>query len=220
MANERSESVAHVLGQERLNQLIEELGQEGHSQVEMAMKANLPPQYLSDVKRGRRPMTELVARRISDVFAVNHEWLLGQSDAKNVSPQKSGEKGGPALWLPLFPHPIEGEPSKHAAWDGSSWQVTGLAAVRAASAHRPYLLRFGNEDHLNRLQKGDVLLMTQAADECSQISVVRQKGKSYLARLDKNEKWIRLATGESLEAGPQVTGHCIGIVWSLLMRDR
>ena len=63
MTPENEAASSADLATAHLGEMLEYLCQQGHSQVKVATEASLPPQYLSDIKHGRRPMTELVARQ-------------------------------------------------------------------------------------------------------------------------------------------------------------
>jgi transcriptional regulator with XRE-family HTH domain len=60
---------------QRLNDFLELLSVQGYTQTQIAAKAGLTPQYLSDIKRGHRPVTELVARRLGEPFDVSFQWF-------------------------------------------------------------------------------------------------------------------------------------------------
>ena len=68
---------------ERFNEVIAELrDQQGLSANDIAATIKMPPQYLSDMRRDRRRVTELTARRLGDAYGINYAWLLGWSDTK------------------------------------------------------------------------------------------------------------------------------------------
>ena len=185
--------------------------------MEVAAKSGLPAQYLSDVKRGRRPMTELIARRLGGRFGVDFQWFLGGSSSMEVpQSQSAGLPATSALWLPLFPFPIDCAPRAHPQWDGAGVEVAGAAAAKLVLARHPYVLRFGRTDIQGRLMKGDLILISQQPDEDAQIHVVRHRKKSYLARAAKGGTWIRVADGTELPSSCPATGHCVGVVWSSL----
>jgi transcriptional regulator with XRE-family HTH domain len=52
----------------RLSTLLEKLASKGFSQAQVAEVVGLTPQFLSDIKCGRRPLTDAVARRLSEHF--------------------------------------------------------------------------------------------------------------------------------------------------------
>ena len=206
------------LAQKRLGELLERLSQQGLMQQQVAAQAGLQSQYLSDIKHGRRPMTELVARRLSGQFDVNHEWLMGVSTSMarprvQANPPASASS---AVWLPLFPHPIEGEPRANPTWDGTGLEVSGAAAAKLVLATQPYALRFGHNDDGGRLRKGDFILISQALSGDAEISVVEYRKKLFLARKKKNGDWERVANRNMLPADSPVKGHCVGVIWSSL----
>ena len=55
----------------RLAQLLEQLAARGVKQREVAFELNLPTQYLSDLKHGRRPVSEPFARRFAEAYRVS-----------------------------------------------------------------------------------------------------------------------------------------------------
>ena len=217
-SHENEDFLTAGLAVRRFNDLLELLSTQGFTQAQIAAKAGLPPQYLSDIKRSRRPMTELVARRLGEAFEVNFQWLLGTSASMNPPPsQSAAQPASGASWLPLFSHPIEGEPRAHPQWDGTGIEIAGAAAAKLLLAKRPYLLRFGRNDVRGRLRSGDLILISQVESEEAEIQVVRYRKKCFLARANDDGSWTRVATGKPLDADCPVTGHCVGIVWSSLL---
>ena len=200
---------------ERLCELLERLARQGISQQQVAVRAGIPPQYLSDIKNGRRPMTELVARRIGHEFQVNYEWLLGLSDTfEPIAVRGATQPESSGNWLPVFPHPITGNPQSHSKNDGTALQISGAAAAKLGLLKWPYILRFGADDHLNRLKRGDLILISQSSSDNAEIHVVECRRQLVLARRKSNGTWERLAKGERLPADTPVVGYCVGIVWS------
>ena len=217
--NENSEAISSVdLAQSRLVQFLEELARQGLSQTQVAAQAGIPAQYISDVKCGRRPMTELVARRLGERFGTDYTWLQGVADsATPVRTQiHTSQTSGTTILLPVFPHPIEGIPREHSDWDGGVLEVTGAAAAKAAMATSPYGLRFGSDDEIGRLRKGAFVLVTQEIDHTAEISIVRHRKKLFLARKVKG-CWTRVANGSPLPNDCPIAGYCKGIVWGSLL---
>ena len=205
------------LSHQRLNDLLETLGRQGLTQAQVAAKAGLPVQYLSDIKHERRPMTELVARRIGDEFDVNFQWLMGISNSMaDPKPRVAASIASSSVWLPLLPHPIEGEPRGHPKWDGAGVDIAGAAAAKLVLAQQPYILRFGHKDIEGRLRQGDLILISQAPNRDAEISVVRHRRKSFLARPNDDGTWSRVADGSRRPSDCEIAGHCLGIVWSSL----
>ncbi|MCA9087235.1 MAG: helix-turn-helix transcriptional regulator [Planctomycetaceae bacterium] len=201
----------------RLLELLSKLGEDGHSQQEIATRAGLPAQYLSDLKQGRRPLTELTARRLGSEFGINHEWLLGHSNVMDA-PGASSEGAAPSegtVWVPCFPWPISGNPRLHSKWDGHSIELAGAAAARASTAYQAYVIQLGSDDKQGRLRKGDLILISQENDPAAEINVIKIGSKLLLARQQPDGRWIRL-TGQMVGDDCEVLGHCLGIVWAAL----
>jgi plasmid maintenance system antidote protein VapI len=206
-----SECASAELPRQRLNILLEQGSEQGVTQNQLAAKAGLPPQYLSDIKCGRRPLSELVARRMSEVLNCNFEWLMGTSDL--ITAAKAATS---SLWLPVFPHPIEGEPRTHPKWDGTAVDIAGAGAAQVALAKDPYILRFNNNDMERRLRRGDLILVSQTVNLGAEISIVRRGAKAYLARAQPDGTWRRVGDGTVLPTDCLVIGHCLAIIWAPL----
>ena len=199
-----------------LCELLTRLTQQGTSQQQAALRAGLPPQYLSDIKNGRRPMTELVARRIGQEFRVNYQWLLGLSETiepvilRDSAPTPSGERS----WLPVFSQPVSGDPQTLPQWDGTRLEISGAAATKLKLLKWPYVLRLGSDDLRGRLQKGDLVLISQSSTEQAEINVISYRQKLFLARRQSDETWERIAKGNKLTEVCSVAGYCVAILWS------
>jgi transcriptional regulator with XRE-family HTH domain len=205
------------LSRRRLADFLQRLAQQGLTQQQVASRANLPPQYLSDLKCGRRPMTELVARRLGEEFDINHHWLLGTSNTMEPPESRSGHSAAlPAgNWLPVLNIPIEGKPRANLAWDRTMVELSGAVADMLVQAQFPYALRFGHNDVEGRLRKNDLVLISQSESPDAEIFVVRSKSKLFLARRGE-AAWLRVANGSVLPSNCPVVGHCVGIIWGSL----
>lgn len=202
----------------RLIELLDDLANQGYSQAAVATECGIQPQYLSDIKRGARPMTELVARRLADAFPpLNYEWLLDVSDQREEESNSLSDSIAEGVWLPLFDHPIQGEPGTHVDWDGVPMEIAGTAAAKVLHLQMPYLLRFGHNDVERRIRKKDVLMMSQGGDPKATIQVVRYRKKLFLARQNKAGTWTRVGNGHEIPGDCPSVGHAVGIVWGDLM---
>lgn len=201
----------------RLTELLQKLADQGYTQQSIASQTGVPAQYLSDVKTGRRALSELYARRLADEFDLDYRWLMGESPERGL-PDLSGRgrSAGRSVWLPVFSDPVEGDPRAQPNWDGSSIEVCGAAATKVLLATEPYVLRFGASDHLGRLQRNDLVLISQAVSGAAKIQVLRQNRSRFLARRSAEGAWIRLATGKEVPDSAVPVGHCLGILWGLL----
>jgi hypothetical protein len=168
---------------------------------------------LNDVANGRRPLRELLARRIGERFGIHFSSILGQQSvaAKTVA-LTTGDSG---VWLPVLPHPVEGEPRVHPRWTGTFIQVPAIAMPTLAGALDPYVLRFQQNDVEQRLHRHDLVLISQTPDDTAPIVVALSGKKCFLARC-KAQRWVRLANGVVLGRDTTVAGHCLGILWSAL----
>ena len=155
-------------------------------------------------------MTELVARRLAPVLGVSMEWLMGTSSSEPASRLRAAVGSR----LPVFAHPIEGDPQAHPKWYGEFVEVAGAAAAQAVSAKLPYVLRFDNDDVQGRLQRSDLILISQAVNSKAAISVVRRGSKLFLARPNAGGSWTRVANGSVLAEASPIVGHCLGVIWS------
>jgi transcriptional regulator with XRE-family HTH domain len=202
-----SVSRRRAIAAKQLSQLLNQAAEQGFSQQEIARRAGLPSQYLSDLKCGRRTMTELAARRLAPVFQVHYAWLLGEGEEESSTAS--------FVWLPIVPYPVEGEPRDSPIWKGLGMHVSGQAAAWAAKAVRPYVLQYGRRDVGNRLRWGDLVLISQSDSAKAEIRVVKYRRKLLLAR-PRPDGWQRTANGELLPLACPVAGHCLGILWSSL----
>jgi len=216
LSDETSKSTEPDLSKMRLNEFLADLADQGFTQLQVATKAGLSGQQLSDIKCGQRSLTELVARRLGDEFDVNFDWLLGKSDTKENPVSRRSTTIVDASAIPIFSHPIEGLPEAHLKWDGTRFDVAGAATAKLGLSKNPYVLRFGHDDQQGRIKKGDLILISQTTDNKTGICVVRHRGKSFLARRNNDGTWTRVADGSILPKESQVTGHCVAILWSNL----
>jgi plasmid maintenance system antidote protein VapI len=216
MGDEPIESVDESLPVQRLGELLRRLGEMGVNQSQVAQRTGIPRQYLNDVIHRRRPLTELLSRRLAEEFDFDHQWLLGSKDSLErvvlSAPRSSTER----VWLPIVGQAIIGDPREHPTWSGACMEICGTAAARAGRADLPYVLQLGHGDRENRLRKGDFVLVSQAAAENAEVSTVRCKEEILLAR-SRAAKWLRVETGEPMRGECEVTGHLIGVVWSALI---
>lgn len=207
------------LRRQRVEELLKTLAARDVSQTEVARRVGVPASYLTDVKRGTRPLSQLFARRLAEAFRVDYQYLLGKTDEKS-NPDLGLESAAPGpppnIRLPVFPHPIAGAPCDDPRWDGSTVELSGVAALRARMASNPYLLRFGQLDRRGRLRLHDLLLVSQTIKPDAEIQVILTKGKMYLARLLPDGSWERVAPGQPKPTEVDVRGHVVAIVWGLL----
>ena len=204
--------------QKRLTKMLQLLSEKGVTQSFVAKRVRMPAPYLTDMKRGHRPLTELFARRLADEFGVDFQWLLGETgtmDSLQLGSEVTVDEST-SVWLPVFPHPVQGPPRSLSKWDGSCVEVCGAAAARIRVATDPYVLRFGRDDHAGRLKRDDLLLISQSMGDSAEFHVVRIRRGLYLARRIKAGVWQRVADKTVIRNDLEIVGHVMGIVWAAL----
>jgi len=202
----------------RLQALLQKLREQGTTQKEIANCEQLAPQYLSDVKAGRKPVTKLFAIRLGTCYGFDHNWLLHGGNPPEHLLEWGLNSDSPQLEfeLSVFSAPIAGDFGLLANRDGTMIRLSGAAAQQADGAREPYVLRYAGTDHTGRLTAGDLILMTQEIDETARVQVVRHDGELCLARPIGRRKWRRVDDGKSLGPSAEPVGHCICIVWGPL----
>jgi transcriptional regulator with XRE-family HTH domain len=203
---------------QRLGELLQRLANQGLNQAQVAKRAAVPRQYLNDVLNDHRPFTELFARRLADEFDVNFQWLLGQEDSPARPVLRLAGQPEKCM-LPMIGEPIAGDPREHSGWNGALAELSGTAAAKVARAQHPYILQLNHDDVEGRLRSNDLVLVSQAIVDDAEVSVV-QCGEEILLARRKRAKWLRVANGKLLTKECIVTGHCVGVVWSNLIRPR
>lgn len=198
----------------RLIDLLEAAAARGVTQQQIAAASRLPSQYLSDLKYGRRPLTELAARRLADGLGVSYLWLLGVDESESAADLRGGRSS--VLFLPVLSHPTEGEPRLSKAFQGRMIEISGPGAVEASRARLPYVLEFNNPDVLGRLRRKDLVLVCQSRRDDAEIQVVKHRSKLYLARCAEDGYWKRVANGSELPPDSPSVGHVVAVMWGRL----
>jgi transcriptional regulator with XRE-family HTH domain len=215
MTNSDFQKIQH----QRFAKLLSEMAENGVSQGEFARRVQVPPQYLSDVKSGRRPISELFARRVAAEFGVAYDWLLGESGAlpPSESSLSASVSDSNKVWLPIVPYPVAGDPRQSSDWDGSWLEVAGIAAEQVGLAFDPYVLRFSAKDCLGVLKKNDLVLISQAIRTNAKLHVLKQGNRMFLARRRAGGQWEHVSRTEAIRKQEvEVAGHCVGILWRML----
>jgi transcriptional regulator with XRE-family HTH domain len=186
------------------------------NQQDLAVRLGIASQYISDLKAGRRGIGAVVARRLEDEFNYPRGWFLAREDeSQNARIDQDLTSGrGVRTHLPVFRNPITGDPHTHPLWDGAEVEICGVAALRALAARWPYLLQFGSQDGHGRLRKNDLVLISQQLQGDTEIVVLKQANKAFLARRQKPRGWEALNDRNFVASDPDVIGHCLGIVWA------
>ncbi len=205
----------------RLGLVLAMLRESGVSQHDIGVRTGVGSQYVSDVKNGRRALTELFARRLADEFGVDSRWLLTGIGVPPMSTldQVAGTRRGrsPTVVLPVLPELVDGNPRAAACWDGTMVELGIPAAVAAVErAVDPYVLQLGHGDRDGRLRVRDLILISQAAEPEASLAVVRGDGFLRLVRCSRSGRWRDVENGDPLADNPEVIGRGIAIVWGSL----
>jgi transcriptional regulator with XRE-family HTH domain len=204
---------------ERLIVVLDALSERGVTQQAIAQELGVTPQYVSDVKSGRKQLTELFARRLGEYYAFDYEWLMMTGGVAppllDVRDRKSTAVPNP-LRLPVFDRPIDGNPWSCREWDGAYFELTGAAAIKAQCAKEPYVLRYLRQAPNGCLRRNDVILVSQEVNSKAEIHVVRRPRDLVLARKAANGMWLRVADDRALGTQVKRVGHCVGILWRTL----
>jgi transcriptional regulator with XRE-family HTH domain len=203
----------------RLAGLLDQLSDQGMTQTEVADQLNVPPNYLSDVKRARRDLTDSFARSLAQTFGINVRWLLyGQGSAPRLKLATAGAARAATILLPVLSAPYVGDARDAPSWDGSMLEISGRAAAAAHAATNPYVLRAAEDDQCGRVHRDDLLLIDQTPLETQPeeaLAIVRHQRRLRLARRSQNG-WICARSGNALNPAAECVGLCVGIVWGPL----
>jgi hypothetical protein len=195
----------------RFRELLVKLAVKGVNQAEVGRRIGTGSQFVSDLKHGRRIMNELVARRLGEEFGVDYEFLLGRTST--MAPPRVGND------VPVVSLLIEGDPRKHLRWDGSTLELFGPAAALVANSTFPYALRCPVDDRSGRIRQGDLVLISQSASTTAEISVVNNDGLWLARRPQAGRDWKRIDDNRAIPGASPAVGHCLAILWGLLLKD-
>lgn len=197
---------------QRFQQLLTALEGMGLTQLQIACRVGVPPQYISDIKNRRRGITELTARRLSDEFGVSIEWLMyGRGEMKR--PMLS-DNPHDLFSIPLLDMVHLGPPQNCPSWIGTWIEIAGVAANAAFKAKMPYALRMPHPDREGRLAPGDLLLISQDPTAAGHIAVLAGIPPILARRKEVNTPWIPVQGGVRLKGMQEVAGAVLGIIWA------
>jgi transcriptional regulator with XRE-family HTH domain len=195
--------------------MLEQLAEQGITQQQVARRLNVPASYLSDVKLGRKTLSDTFARFFCAEFGVGLDWLLDgvgpQAKPQLASQPVAGTSG--QVMLPILSELIQGDPQDFPAWDGSRVEVAGAAAARAKRAHQPYVVRSPINDRLGRIQQNDLLLIDQNASELASVVVLLDRQQLTLVRPTEGG-YQAVESGRAIRTKASPVGVCVGIVWA------
>ena len=201
---------------ERLTTILNHLKGGGLSQSQVANELNVPSNYLSDLKRKQRVITEPFARMLSSQFGVSFVWFwTGRGKAQLPRIRTEGTRPEHSAMLPILSQLHSGPPREEETWDGSLLPLAGRSAEEASNATLPYILRVSAADATAGLPENALILISQGISKSSGMAVVRSHGSLMLAREDGN-RWVAVRTGRRIPEKAELIGRALGIVWAPL----
>lgn len=205
-SREQVTALTHLLNKLRESQ--------GLSQEKVAKKLGVLPQYLSDVKRGRKTLTHSFACKIGEILG--RQAALGLRIgplAGRLINQSENPAEAVIGTLPVLPCLFVGSPEACREWDGSEVQLSTVAARLAAQAKQPYVLRMESNDQCGRLCIGDLVLIDQKPDEKAGCHVVEADAGLVFARSKGKSKFVEITTGGMVAGKTTIVGHVAAIVF-------
>lgn len=197
--------------------MISSIGLTGQKIAELS---GTRPQYISDIKRRRRPLSrEMFMRTLLGLFG-SHKWLISgdlKTDTQRIIAlypyiSKPESANYP---LPVLQRPFLGPKMGTEDWDGSFVCVTSPVKERARVLRDPYILHLPFDDKSGRLKKGDHLLIDQTdSAEGSYVLIKSGWGVKLVRR--EGGSFLDVETGEQKFAQDS---QIIGVALMLLMGD-
>lgn len=145
---------------------------------EIAKLSGTRPQYISDIKRRQRPLSqEMFMRTLLGLFG-DYKWLISgdlPTDTQRIIslyPYIS-DPDNPTLPLPVFQRPFMGPKMTVDDWDGSFICVASPVKEQAKAMRDPYILHLPFNDKTGRLKKGDYLLVNQTESADSSYVLIK-----------------------------------------------
>jgi hypothetical protein len=201
---------------ERLTTILGHLKDEGLKQSQVANELNVPSNYLSDLKRKQRVITEPFARMLSSQFGFSFTWFwTGRGKAQVPSIRTEGTRPEHSAMLPILSQLHAGPPREGETWDGSLLPLAGRSAEEASNATLPYILRVSAADATVKLPENALILISQSTSKSSGIAVVRSRGSLMLAR-EEGDRWVAVRKSRRISEKAEHVGYALGIVWSPL----
>ncbi|MCD8351856.1 MAG: hypothetical protein LUC93_14710 [Planctomycetaceae bacterium] len=192
----------------------------GLSGKKIAQLSGTRPQYISDIKRNQRPLSEEMFRRTLVGLFGNYGWLMTgdiAADARHIVPLYPflANANSPLAPLPVLRMPFWGPNLGVNEWDGFYICVASPLKELVASLIRPYVLDLPFDDQLGRLRRGDYLIIDQRDRRDAAYVLLKSGWGVKLARRVENG-FVDAETGDrQLNRASEI----IGSVAKLLMGD-
>ena len=199
----------------RLTEILAQLAERGVKQCDVAFELNVPTQYVSDLRHGRRTLSEPFARRIADAYRVSAAWLLHGEGPRELPDLAAASARRRACLLPVLSAPDQGDPRHSPHWDGGLLALSGAAAaaaeLREPAIRAPHRGRYC----LRRLEKerSDSLLPGAPFRRHDGHRVAKRARRCWRRAAGKGRyETLRRPAVRFRDAEP--VGCCLGIVWS------
>lgn len=154
---------------------------------EIAKLSGTRPQYISDIKRRQRPLSQDMFMRTLLGLYGDYKWLISGDlpmDTQRIItlyPYISNVNGN-TMPLPVFQRPFMGPKLTADDWDGTFVCVTSPVKEQVKEMRNPYILHLPFNDKFGRLQKGDYLLVNQAKTADANYVLIKSGWGVKLAR--------------------------------------
>lgn len=202
----------------RFVDLINELRARGISQRALAEKLEMHPQYISDIKRGIRPVSDNFTNHIAKKLSPELVRILftGASQPGDLRRLMAGSPTDQSVELPVLHSPIAGNPKSSTVWNGDTMTLAGIGAIAAREAKRPYVLALQHVDVWGRLRPDDRLLISQKPVPGREVCLLQTRAGIVLARKRKGSVWRPIKTGKVLKESAKLVGSVVAIIWARL----
>lgn len=190
----------------------EMIGSIGLTGQRIAELSGTRPQYISDIKRRRRPLSrDMFMRTLLGLYGAQ-KWLISgdlKLDTKRIIalyPYISNPESE-TYPLPVLQRPFMGPKMTADDWDGNFICVTSPLMERAKKMRNPYILHLPFNDKSGRLCKGDYLLIDQTDAKSSGYVLIKTGWGVKLVKR-AGETFEDVESGEhKFESDAQIIGN-------------
>lgn len=178
---------------------------------EIARLSGTRPQYISDIKRKQRPLSdEMYTRTLVGLFG-DYKWLISGDFDTDTSRIVTlfpyiRQFDGPVMALPVLDRPFAGPKMTAGDWDGAFFCVASPVRERAKAMHNPYILHLPFNDRSGRLRRGDYLLVDQKESIISTCLLAKSGWGVKLLRKN-GDIYEDVESGEVADKGFSVIGN-------------
>lgn len=192
--------------------MLSEIGLTGR---EIARLSGTRPQYISDIKRRQRPLSQdMFMRTLLGLFG-EYKWLISGNLPMDTERIKAlypyiSNPDSEVCPLPVFQRPFMGPKMTVDDWDGSFFCVTNPIKDMVKQMRNPYVLHLPFNDKSGRLKRGDYLLVNQTnSSDANYVLVKSGWGVKLVRRVE--------TMFEDVESGEQRPGDEVQIIGNVAM---